>query len=150
MVKIKMKLFDTEPYLESAAYFSPDRLYRYWLIRIWDRALPIMSVIGINPSTADEQVDDPTVRKAIGFAKRLGYGGLLMLNVGGYRSTDPKNWRIQKDPIGTENTSIHLLKYVKQFNAEKVIAAWGKNGNYSPRECQEIINIFPDIYCWGK
>jgi hypothetical protein len=149
-MKYDSELFISNPYIKSECLFSPDRLYRYWLIRIWDESLPVLTVIGVNPSTADETINDPTVRKVIGFAKRLNYGGLLMLNVGGYRSTDPVNWRKQQDPIGEENTAKHLLNYVKQFNTEKVIAAWGKNGNYQPKQCNDITNKFPELYCWGR
>lgn len=48
--------------IKSDAFFSPCRKYRYWLLRIWDETLPLMANIGANPSTADENVDDPTIR----------------------------------------------------------------------------------------
>jgi hypothetical protein len=95
--------------VRTSAYFSPDRKYRYWLLRVWDDSKPILCVIGVNPSTADETLDDPTIRRVIGFAKRLGYGGALMLNVGAYRSTDPRKWLKALDPFGPENF-VHNLR----------------------------------------
>ena len=62
---------------EFGADFSQDRLYRYGLYRIWDKSLPPAMVIGLNPSTADERLNDPTVRRCLRFAKDLGYGGLF-------------------------------------------------------------------------
>jgi hypothetical protein len=100
----------------SEAYLSDDRRYRYWLLRIWDDALPVMANIGANPSTADETVNDPTIRKDIGFATRLGFGGLLKLNVGGFRATKPKDWYNAADPFGPENSIAHLLEYLATFD----------------------------------
>jgi hypothetical protein len=107
-------------------------------------------VIGINPSTADEQQDDPTIRRVVGFGVRLGFGGALMLNVGAYRATDPSNWKAATDPIGPENTIEHLKKYVDQFRVQTVVAAWGKNGVAHPTTCRSIVQAFPGIKCWGK
>ena len=108
------------------AYFSPDRKYRYWLLRVWDEALPIMGNIGNNPSTADERENDPTIRKDIGFATRLGFGGLLKLNAGAYRSTDPKKWLEAADPFGPENTAEHLKQYLAEFKTTLTAVTWGK------------------------
>ena len=74
----------------SDAKFSNDRIYRYALWRVWDESLPKLLFIGLNPSTADEINDDPTMRRCIRFAKDLGYGTFIMGNIFGYRSTDPK------------------------------------------------------------
>lgn len=88
--------------MQTKAYLSECRQYRYWLTRIWNHALPMLAVIGVNPSTADEVENDPTIRKCMGFAERLGFGGLLMINVAAYRATDPKKCRDAADPIGEE------------------------------------------------
>lgn len=136
--------------MRSEAYFSADRRYRYWLLRVWDDSLPIMANIGVNPSTADEVKNDSTVRKDIGFATRLGFGGLLKLNVGAFRSTDPKRWRKAFDPIGAENSAVHLWKYLGQFGVTQTVAAWGKNGNYFTGRCEAIRREIPDLWCFGK
>lgn len=136
--------------IKTDAYFSPDRKHRYWLLRVWDESLPIVANIGVNPSTADEKENDPTIRKDIGFAERLGYGGLLKLNVGALRATDPRKWRKGWDRIGTENTADHLVAYAQHFGAEKTIAAWGKNGNYAIGQCEAIRRAFPELWCFGR
>lgn len=137
--------------MRTEAFLSTDRKYRYWLIRVWDDLLPIVAVIGVNPSTADETVDDPTIRKDMGFARRLGFGGILKLNVGAYRSTDPKAWRKALDPFGSENSAWHLAMYARQFGATKTIAAWGRNGSYAPGRCQAIVKEFgSNLWCFGK
>jgi hypothetical protein len=114
--------------VRSEAYLSHDLNYRYWLLRVWDDSLPVMANIGCNPSTADEKEDDPTIRKDMGFAQRLGFGGLLKLNVGAYRATDPKRWRNAANPWGEENTPEDLIDYLADFKVSRVVGCWEKCG----------------------
>lgn len=86
--------------MKSEAILSVDRKYRYVLTRTWDETLPNIMFVGLNPSTADETTDDPTIRRCINFAKSWGYGGLYMVNLFAYRSTNPNNIRIVDNPIG--------------------------------------------------
>lgn len=113
--------------MRTEAYLSKDRLFRYWLLRVWNEALPIYAVIGTNPSKADERKNDPTIRKEIGFGERLSFGGVLALNVGAFRATDPKEWKVARDPFGPENTIEHLRAYLVNFAPTLVVAAWGKS-----------------------
>jgi hypothetical protein len=136
--------------MKTEAFLSEDRRYRYWLLRVWDDSLPICGSIGVNPSTADERENDPTIRKDIGFAERLSFGGLLKLNVGAGRSTDPKKWRKMADPIGPWNSALHLRGYVDSFKPTQLIAAWGRNGNYFIGQCNAIKREFPELWCFGK
>lgn len=71
------------------AVISDDGRYRYRLWRTWAPELPRMAWIMLNPSTADAEVDDPTIRRCVGFAKREGCGGIEVVNLYAYRSTDP-------------------------------------------------------------
>lgn len=75
----------------KAAKLSDDGVYRYTLSRIWDADYPPVLFIGLNPSTADAEVDDPTIRRCVGYAREWGYGGLLMGNLFAYRATNPKD-----------------------------------------------------------
>ena len=94
--------------MRTEAYLSDDRAFRYWLLRYWNESLPLMALIGSNPSTADEKKDDPTIRREIGFAERLGFGGILKLNVGAFRATNPKDWKDARDPFGPGNSIEYL------------------------------------------
>lgn len=136
--------------MRTEAFLSSCRSFRYWLTRVWDEQLPILAVIGVNPSTADEKEDDATIRKDMGFARRLGYGGILKLNVGAFRSTDPTNWRKAADPIGPLNTAAHVRGYADEFSVQRVAVAWGKNGSYAPAQCAAICKAFPELWCWGR
>ena len=134
------------PTIDSDAVFSPFRKHRYSLWRTWDRKLPKVLFIGLNPSTADEIQDDPTIRRCIRYARDWGYGGYIMGNIFAYRSTDPAKLRIVKDPIGKKNN--YWLK--KLYNeAEITIAAWGNHGNYLNRG-EDVANLFKKLYCLKK
>lgn len=104
------------------ATFSPCRTWRYALYRRWDRDKPWCMFVGLNPSTADETEDDPTVRRCIGFAEREGCGGLIMCNAYAFRATKPKNLWLADDPVGPDNNDALLLC---ARHASRVIVAWG-------------------------
>lgn len=121
--------------IDSDAFFSPCRVWRYWLRRVWDWTLPILCCVGLNPSKADEKKNDPTISRLIKFAKLWGYGGIVMLNLFGFRATQPDDmWKFQRagnDPIGADNNNI-ILEQTVTTNAQgiveprTVLCAWGK------------------------
>ena len=125
--------------LFSDAFFSKDRLYRYALWRIWDDKLPKVLFIGLNPSTADEIIDDPTIRRCMRYAQEWGYGGYIMGNIFAYRSTDPMQLKIIDNPIGIENNY-----WLKKLHAEAslTIGAWGNHGKYLSRGKTIIDNLY--------
>ena len=113
--------------IERSCHFSTCRRYRYELRIIWDRSLKPQMFIGLNPSTADETNDDPTIRRCIDFSKRWGAGGLVMTNLFAYRATNPLVMlHFPGDPIGEENTLGHL-RAIADGCLERPIAAWGNN-----------------------
>ena len=115
--------------MEKSAILSPCRLYRYELWRRWS-AEPTVVFIGLNPSTADESADDPTLRKCIAFAQRWGYGAVCMANLFAFRATQPKDMMAAADPVGPENDA-HLRRLVSV--GTMFIAAWGTGGVFQNR-----------------
>src|ERR1700731_337339 len=111
--------------MRTSAIIYPCGHYRYELRRVWDETKPFVLFIGLNPSTADEKEEDNTSRICINYAKRWGYGGLLMGNLFAYRSTDQKALRSVPDPVGPDN-DVWLGKL--QSEADLVICAWTKSG----------------------
>jgi hypothetical protein len=135
-------------YLYSAASFSCDRTYRYSLTRTWDRNLPIVNVIGLNPSTADEHQDDPTIRRCLAFARREGFGSLVMTNIFAYRATDPKALRSASDPEGPQNNDF-LIELAEA--SSQIWAAWGCHGGFRERG-PRVVSILPwgqAVWCFG-
>lgn len=117
--------------MDKTATFSEDRVYRYALTRTWGAAPPA-AFIGLNPSTADETLDDPTIRRCIGFARAWGCGGIVMLNIFAFRATDPKDmYAADLNALGPRNNE-YLLQAGRA--GEIVIAAWGVHGAHMDRE----------------
>lgn len=113
------------PIGESACVFSPDRKYRYSLRRIWRPSGPVCLYIMLNPSTADEQWNDPTVHRCQGRAVAAGFGGFEVCNLFAWRSTDPRVLSRLADPIGDAN-DFTISAAVR--HADLVICGWGKEG----------------------
>jgi hypothetical protein len=114
----------------QGAVLSVSRDYRYTLTREWDQGGGTLNVIGLNPSTADETQDDPTIRRCVGFAKRWRFGRLVMTNLFAFRSTAPARLYEAADPIGPENDT-HLLEEARK--ASEVLCAWGAHGKLHGR-----------------
>jgi len=84
----------------------------------------------LNPSTADAERDDPTIRRCIGFAKRAGHGGVEILNLFAFRATAPKDLKAASDPVGPDNDR-HLEALFARHG--HVLAAWGAHGTFGAR-----------------
>ena len=136
---VAMLLVSVNPLISQGARFSDDRVYRYSLWRCWNPSQPYVMFVGLNPSTADEKDDDPTIRRCIGFCKSWGFGGLYMLNLFALRSTDPKLLKSHTDPVGADNN--RALSMYAEASAW-VIAAWGTHGALLGRG-QEVIDVRP-------
>lgn len=128
--------------MDKGAVFSPDRAYRYKLWRIWDSSKPLAMFVGLNPSTADEENNDPTVAKCQRYARGWGYGGLVMTNLFAFRSTDKSVLEEVDDPIGPENDR-YLAELAK--SAGIVVAAWGNDGNYLGRS-NAVSSLLPMLH----
>ena len=128
--------------MKTSAKFSECRTYRYALWRIWDEKRPLVMFIGLNPSTADEIDNDPTVTRCINFIKDWGYGGLCMSNLFAYRETDRHKMKIYSEPIGPFNDQ-WLVKLANE--AEIVVAAWGNDGAHLKRS-EKVIELIPKLY----
>ena len=125
------------------ATFSNCRTYRYSLSRIWDKKKKLVLFIGLNPSTADEEVDDPTVRRCVNYSQDWGYGGLMMVNLFAYRAVLPSSLKKVKYPIG-ENNDKYIMTLSKK--ADITVAAWGNNGNLYGRD-RQVFDIIPSLMC---
>jgi hypothetical protein len=118
--------------IESGAFFSPDRMYRYALWRARGHGQFCM-FIGLNPSTADETKDDPTIRRCMGFAKSWGYDGIMMFNLFAFRATDPDvMMKFKGDAVGPDN-DIHISVAAEDKQCGMMVAAWGAHGDHQAR-----------------
>lgn len=102
-----------------------------------------MLFIGLNPSTADARDDDPTLRVCMGYARRWGYGGVLLGNLFAWRSTDPAALRAAHDPVGPRNDK--ALRRL-QADAALVVCAWGEGGAYGDRD-RDVLAVLRSPHC---
>jgi hypothetical protein len=107
--------------VHRTALFSRDRTYRYRLGRRWGQGAAVCFIL-LNPSTADETREDPTVRRCIGFARGLGYAALEVVNLYAYVATDPAELRRAGYPVGRSNDR-HIEAAARE--CERVVLAWG-------------------------
>lgn len=130
--------------MDSGATFSPCKKYRYSLWRIWDTDKPLLGFCMLNPSTAGESENDPTIERCCCRARHLGFGGIIVTNIFAYRSTDPKNLKTVEDPVGPDNNA-RITE--RMWECHTMICGWGKHGSYLGRG-QEVLNML--IYWMGN
>ena len=140
----------TDLFLERDAVISDCGQYRYLLRRTWDhdrmRALFVM----LNPSTADADIDDPTIRSCGRLCRSWGYGSFEVVNLFGWRATDPKDLAKAADPIGPKNDHIAVLAISR---CDVTICAWGAHVMAEKRASpmQRLIECHqPAAFCLGK
>lgn len=118
--------------MRSVVTYSDCGGYRYDLRREWG-AGPRVSFVMLNPSTADELRNDPTVARCERRARVLGFQGLRVVNLFGWRATDPRDMRAQADPVGPGNDDAIMQAAAW---ADQVICAWGVHGAHLGRGAQ--------------
>lgn len=136
-----------------SAIISDCGLYRWRLDRDLDQPGQVAAIIAVNPSTADGRIDDQTIRKDIGFGRRLGWSHIIKGNLFAYRATNVKTLRLVSDPVGPLNDD-HLALIMME--ADIVIAAWGPLAKL-PKPLRgrwrEVVKIADRIgcklKCWG-
>ena len=117
----------------STAVYSPCESYRYTLTRTWDPAGRKVLFVMLNPSTATEVQNDPTVERCERRARALGFGAFRVCNIFAYRATDPKVMRAQADPVGPGNDQAIAESALW---ADAVVCAWGTHGAHLNRGAQ--------------
>jgi hypothetical protein len=136
------------------AYFGGDGKYRYALHRKWSDG-PSMLFIGLNPSTADADRLDPTLRRVVHFAMRENCGGMWVANLFAFRATDPRDLirsygdtLSRESPIGPENDN--YLQKMAGWCQGHIVAGWGTHGGWLERDTEvcELLKLY-EIQCWG-
>ncbi|SLN36002.1 DUF1643 domain-containing protein [Pseudooctadecabacter jejudonensis] len=114
----------------STAIYSDCERYRYALTRVWDTGGTKVHFVMLNPSTATEVQNDPTVERCERRARALGHGAFRVTNIFAWRDTDPRDMRQAADPIGPDNDAA-ILEAVNW--AHTTICAWGAHGDHMNR-----------------
>ncbi len=140
----------TDLFLERDAVISDCGKYRYLLRRTWDHAKPRVLYVMLNPSTADAEIDDATIRSCIRLAKGMGYGSFEVVNIFGLRATDPAELLKAPDPQGPMNERVVAAAIGR---CDIVICAWGAHP-MAARKSNFLLGYIrshkPSAYCFGK
>lgn len=137
----------------GSAIISSCGNYRYELRRIWNENKPPCVLGMLNPSTADAEMDDPTITRCLRRAAAGGFGSLIVWNVGAGRATSPKVWKQMKDPIGPQNGS-HIRRILTECRDRKGLALVGWGAHASHMGCAETaVSIATEVgvilHCLG-
>jgi hypothetical protein len=134
--------------IEYGAIFDVNGRYRYSLWRAWSAHHPRIAFILLNPSTADEQINDPTIRRCMAFARAWNFGSMEVVNLFAYRATDYRDLFKANQPIGEENNRF-LLRAVECCST--IILGWGNRGTFLSRERQvlQLLAGRQNVYCLG-
>lgn len=123
--------------LSSGARISPNEKYRFSLWRIWDAGKPRVIWVMLNPSTADAQADDPTIKKCIKFARTWGYGGIIVVNLFMYRATNPDELKKLEQYVAVgPDADMWITSIIEANPGALVVAAWGQKGKLGGRDQQ--------------
>jgi hypothetical protein len=131
--------------MKRGAIISDCGKYRYQLWRVWNDKLPLAFFIMLNPSKADADQDDPTIRRLIGFAKRMGCGGFYVGNMFPYRATNPKELKSVGFEVAAKELNWFHLSDMRS-KCQITVLAWGN----PPIQKTNIHTTFlGDEYCFG-
>jgi hypothetical protein len=115
---------------QSTAVYSDCEKYRYSLTRVWEPEGRKAAFIMLNPSTATEVQNDPTVERCERRARALGFGAFNVTNIFAWRDTDPRKMRKAADPVGPANDQ--AIREACDW-ADQIVAAWGTHGAHLNR-----------------
>lgn len=146
--------------VESGAIFDSEERYRYLLWRQWASDMPsgeepcsthkaTVLFIMLNPSTADDKRNDPTIARCAQLSKLWGFERAEIVNLFAYKATQPQTLRRASDPVGPDNDRF-ILEAAQR--ADCIIAAWGNHGTLLARD-EEVLRLIPErhrIWCFGK
>lgn len=125
-------LFDVGSNHESDAIHNADRTRRYALFRRWAPGPRVLWVL-LNPSTADESRNDPTLRKCIAYTQAWGFGGLVVVNAFSIKATSPKDMKASSSPGDDSESDSYILKYAEEIISEGGIILCGMGAHASHR-----------------
>ncbi len=151
-----------EPVIRKSANLSGCGKLRYSLERWWNSETRVCWIM-LNPSTADENIDDPTIKRCIHFTQSWGYGGLVVVNLFPFRSSNPADcrrwadWEPSKDWYTRDEIFYRNMPIVVEHakHSDLIVAAWGAApwawnvADQVTMEIQEDCEPWPDIYCLG-
>jgi hypothetical protein len=140
---------DREQGYDDTYVYSADRRYRWRFERRWSVGRTV-TWVGLNPGTGDtDGTGRPTLRRMVTISRASGYGGLIVVNLFGWRSRDPKELREVPDAIGAHNDEM-IAAATAPSSCDMTVACWGHHGGLNDRAQYVLENVIDgDAYCLG-
>lgn len=134
--------------IDKGARFSPCNRYRYSLWRIWDKSLPLVMFVGLNPSTANQSEDDPTIRSVKRISRFNGYGGFYMMNCFPFVTSDPEFLKMGFSKYHDNENEIQLIQVGKKLRMLFLLGEILKSQNFTVwigfwKRCSPMLNALP-------
>jgi hypothetical protein len=140
--------------MHKDAYISACGKHRLWLTRTWDpQNAKVMVMCGLNPSTADASLDDPTIRRDLGFARREGCGGLIKINLHTFRATEPDDMFALRQSERNDERHAQVWKEMCCVDHRITVACWGADKRAAPM-AREFVRFAKEngveLWCLGR
>lgn len=134
--------------MQKYAVISSCGSYRHILTRIWNSRLPLMGFIQLNPSIADHEIDDPTLRRDMHFARREGFGGCQLTNLYDFRATSPKELAAAECPVSDKNDG-YICQMMRE--CDKTVAGYGthKMAVKAEQDLFDLMDARDVLWCLG-
>jgi hypothetical protein len=142
--KVYVKSWFVEKMDEAGALFSDDKKQRLVLWRTWNKNKKVAMVIGLNPSTANADTNDPTIQRLIETLNELDFGGLRMVNLFTHVSSTPE---VLKQIESDEQHDLGII-FGHGLMVQEIIFGWG-NFKEAKDRAKKVIDFFPDALCFG-
>ncbi len=133
---------------DSVAHFSPCEKFRYWLRRDWDLTKAPISFLMLNPSTADEMVNDPTIERCQRRAISMGFGSMIIVNLFPFRMTDSKQLNTVDNLLGDAILADEAILRAVEIS-QMTVCGWGKHALAAPR-AQHIMALIKQVDLQNK
>jgi hypothetical protein len=136
-------------FTKSSAVLSPCGHYRYALTRTWDEDKPTICWVMLNPSTADADQDDPTIRRVVGFSRSWGAGGICVVNLFALRATDPAELA-RHYPVTWDEQQRNEHTIAEATDRRRTLVAWGAGGRLRGQD-RRVMEMLKDrlVECLG-
>jgi hypothetical protein len=123
------------------AVFDKRRQYRYLLWRTLDLRRPAVTFVMLNPSAADEQTNDPTIKRVIALSKAWGFGRVFVVNLFAYMTAEPLELKARRKPVGENNDD--WIDFAAQ-QSKHIVLAWGNHGAHRLRAAEVLGRLEPE------
>lgn len=133
--------------ISRQAHFSQDGKHRFWLLRSWTEKPRMITIIGLNPSTANAELDDPTIRSCIRLTEANGFDGFVMVNLFTFITAYPSVLLANINDGNRQESDETLRRMIA--NTHLTVCAWGKWPEFVNERASKVLELVENPRCFG-